>query len=152
VDIKKAGEKKSNNQQLKWIVGAVIGVLTLSVWGFSQPSGAEKVASDQIWSAKVKQGDLALQVEGYGKLKSKEQRLLSAPTNAIVEEILLKPGALVTANSVILRLSNPEVAQQVKDAHRELNTYKTNILQLGLNQQREILSQQGEHEALMSQL
>ena len=152
MDIRKASEKKSNNQQAKMIIAATIAVLTLSVWAFSQPSGAEKVASDQIWTDKVKQGDLALQVEGYGKLKSKEQRLLSAPTNAIVEEILLKPGALVTANSVILRLSNPDVAQQVKDAHRELNTYKTNILQLGLNQQREILSQQAEYEALMSQL
>jgi HlyD family secretion protein len=152
MDIKKSTNIAKSKQRAALIVFSLAIVISLSIWSFSQPAGNQKVSANQIWTDKVKQGDLALQVEGYGKLKSKEHRLLSAPTNAIVEEILLKPGALVTANSVILRLSNPDVAQQVKDAHRQLNTYKTNILQLGLNQKREILSQQGEHEALLSQL
>jgi multidrug efflux pump subunit AcrA (membrane-fusion protein) len=152
MDIKKSTNIAKSKHRSIVISFSLVIVICLSIWSFTQPAGNQKVSANQIWTDKVKQGDLALQVEGYGKLKSKEQRLLSAPSNAIVEEILLKPGALVNANSVILRLSNPEVAQQVKDAHRELNTYKTNILQLSLNQQREILSQQGDQEALMSQL
>jgi HlyD family secretion protein len=152
MDIKKSSNIAKSKQRSIMISLSLVLVISLSIWSFSQPSGKQKISAEKIWTDKVKQGDLALQVEGYGKLKSKEQRLLSAPANAIVEEILLKPGALVTANSVILRLSNPEVGQQVKDAHRELNTYKTNILQLGLNQQREILTHQADQEGLMSQL
>ncbi len=152
MDIKISTDKKSNNQQLKWVVATVLVVITLSFWAFSQPSGAEKVASNQIWTDTVKHGDLVLAVEGYGKLKSKHQRLLTAPANATVEEILLKPGSLVTKNSVIARLSNPEISQQVKEAERSHSNAKATFLQVELKQKRELLAHQALQEQLMSEL
>jgi len=152
MDIKKVTENKSTNQKAKWMIGAVLIVLIVSFWGFSQPSGAEKVASSQIWTDTVKRGDLALEVQGYGKLKSKQQRLLTAPANATVEEILLKPGSLVTKDSVIARLSNPKIAQQVKEAERNYNNAKARFLQTRLKQKRELLSYQALQEQLLSEL
>ncbi|MFT4924253.1 MAG: multidrug efflux pump subunit AcrA (membrane-fusion protein) [Phenylobacterium sp.] len=111
---------------------AVTAGLLLCIWLWAQPSGAQKVAQSDIWSDQIRQGDLAMQVDGYGKLKSKLQRLLSAPTNATVDEIVLKPGALVNAQSVILRLTNPDIEQQLKDAYRELVNRKTLYRQLEL--------------------
>jgi len=149
----KTPEKKKKQFQPPLILGMVaIAVTILSLWSFNQPSASEKVSSSQVWTDVVKQGDIQLSVEGYGKLKSKEQRLLTTPANATVEEILLKPGALVTVDSIIVRLSNPAISQQVKDARRELKNAKTGYLQLELNQQREILAQQAQQEQLMSEL
>jgi len=152
MDIKTTEKKKKHFQQPMVIAMSIIAIVAFSFWSFSQPSASEKVSSSQVWTDVVKQGDIDLSVEGYGKLKSKEQRLLTTPANATVEEILLKPGSLVTVNSIIVRLSNPAISQQVKDARRELKNAKTGYLQLALNQQREILAQQAQHEQLMSEL
>jgi len=152
MDISKPSEKKSNHQQLTLIIGVVSAALILSFWAFSQPSGAEKVASNQIWTDNVKLGDLVLEVEGYGKLKSKQQRLLTTPANATVEEILLKPGSLVSKDSVIVRLSNPVISQQVKEAERNFSNAKAMYLQVALKQKRELLAHQAMQEQLMSEL
>jgi len=152
MDIKVSEQKKKHIQKPIVITMLFITLIAFSLWSFSQPSAGEKVSSSQVWTDAVKQGDIELSVEGYGKLKSKEQRLLTTPANATVEEILLKPGSLVTVNSIIVRLSNPAISQQVKDARRELKNAKTSSLQLALNQQREILAQQAQHEQLMSEL
>jgi HlyD family secretion protein len=152
MDIKTPEKKKKQLQQPMVLAMLAIVVIASSLWSFNQPSASEKVSSSQVWTDIVKQGDIELSVEGYGKLKSKEQRLLTTPANATVEEILLKPGSLVTVDSIIVRLSNPAISQQVKDARRELKNAKTGYLQLGLNQQREILAQQAQQEQLMSEL
>ncbi len=145
---------KNTNKTHKLLITAfiLIAVVSMSFWSFSQPNASQRVPRDQIWTDTIKRGDLVIQVEGFGKLKSKEQRLLSAPDNAIVEKIILKPGALVTKGSVIALLSNPQIAQQVKDANRVLANAKTSYLQLELNQKREILFQQAQHEKLLSEL
>lgn len=151
MDIRKSTEKKPTKSHFKLIMTAVIAVSAFSVWAFSQPSGAEKVARNQIWTDTVKFGDLVLEVEGYGKLKSKHQRLLTAPANATVEEIHLKPGSLVSKDSVIARLSNPKVSQQVKEAERNYSKAKATFLQVGLKQKRELLALQALQEQLMSE-
>jgi len=152
MDIKAPEKKKKQFQQPMVIVIMIVVIISYSLWSFTQPSASEKISNSQVWTDFVKQGDIELSVEGYGKLKSKEQRLLTTPANATVEEILLKPGSLVTVDSIIVRLSNPEISQQVKDARRELKNAKTTYLQLALNQQREILAQQAQQEQLMSEL
>ncbi|MFT5636712.1 MAG: HlyD family secretion protein [Cognaticolwellia sp.] len=152
MDIKLSQKSTNKNSKSIIITLIVVTAVSLSFWLFNQPSGSQKVSRSQIWTDTIKHGDLAIQVEGFGKLKSKEQRLLSAPDNAIVEEIILKPGSLVTKDSIIVRLSNPQIAQQVKDANRVLANTKTSYLQLELNQKREMLSQQAQQEQLLSEL
>jgi len=152
MDIKISPNTTNKNSRLIITAFITLAVIGTSFWSFSQPSNSQKVPRSQIWTDTIKRGDLAIQVEGFGKLKSKEQRLLSAPDNAIVEEIFLKPGSLVTKESIIALLSNPQIKQQVKDANRILANTKTSYLQLELNQKREILSQQAQQEQLLSEL
>ena len=152
MDIRKSSEKQPTALRYKIIITVLLSLVVLSVWGFSQPSGTQKVASHQIWTGIVKMGNLSLDVEGYGKLKSKHQRLLTAPANATVEEILLKPGSLVTAGSIIARLSNPEISQKVREAKRNYSKAKSTFLQVQLKQKRELLAHQAMQEQLMSEL
>jgi len=152
MDIKISPKNTNKNNKLVITAFMVIAIVGISFWSFSQPSANQKIPRNQIWTDTIKHGDLAIQVEGFGKLKSKEQRLLSAPDNAIVEKIILKPGSLVNKDSVIALLSNPQITQQVKNANRILANEKTTYLQLELNQKREILSQQAQQEELLSEL
>lgn len=59
------------------------------------------------------QGDIEQSVSGFGTLKSKTTRLLTSYSSAVVDEIVLRPGAIVTPDSVIMRLSDPEIEQAV---------------------------------------
>ena len=56
------------------------------------------------------------QVRGSGTLVPEEIRWIPATTQGRVERIILRPGAQVTAGTVILELSNPELQQSVKEA------------------------------------
>jgi len=142
---------KKHTPYLKVLVLAAV-LMGAFVWLMMQPNAQQRIASSDFWSGQVQQGDLQLQVSGYGRLKSKTPRLLTAQSNATVEEIVLKPGALVTPDSVILRLSDPLVSQALIEAKRLLNQSNNQFLQLKINQQRELLAQQAQLETLRSAL
>ena len=152
MDIKKSPAKSPYDHKKKWFAIAATLIITMSIWSFTQPSASTRVASSQIWTDTVKVGDLKLEVEGYGKLKSTHQRLLTAPANATVEEVLLKPGSLVQKGSVIVRLSNPDITQRVKAAQRDLQRAKAKYLQIQLSQKRELLAHQATQEQLQSDI
>lgn len=90
------------------------------------------ISRQEILIEKVKVGDVDVVIDGYGSLKSKKQRLITSLTNAKVKEIILKPGAVVTAGSVIALLDNPELVQNVENSELELEKLKANLRQLKL--------------------
>ena len=116
----------------------VIGVL---VYFAVSKNGAVSVEREDLLIESVQQGDLAVIIEGYGALTSDKQQLITSFSAATVKEIVLKPGAQVIANSVIVRLENPELVLQVENSEQELIQVQANLRQLKLNNQREILNE-----------
>ncbi|GAC21258.1 efflux RND transporter periplasmic adaptor subunit [Paraglaciecola arctica] len=116
----------------------VIGVLIYFAVG---KNGAVSVDRESLLIESVQQGDLEVIIEGYGTLTSDKQQLITSFSAATVMEIVLKPGAHVSANSVIVRLENPELVLQVENAAQELIQVQANLRQLKLNNQREILNE-----------
>jgi multidrug resistance efflux pump len=147
MDIKVETRPKTNIKQ--WLLGGAIAAIVISSFVLSSDHSAQVPEAD-IWVGEVKQGDLQQTVGGFGRLKSKDTRLLTAYSAATVEEILLKPGALVTPNSVIARLVDPALAQSVKAAERMLTQTQNQLLQLQINQKRELLAQQSALEVMRS--
>jgi len=129
-------------KQLFIATGLVL--ITLMTWKLSNSSDSLSISKDKIWTGVVQSGELNLQVEGYGKLQSKVQWLLTSPVKATVKEILLKPGAVVEPNSIIMQLQNPELAQQVINQNLELKSLQANLRQQKVNLRREHLAQQGQ--------
>ena len=147
MDIKVETRPKTNIKQ--WLLGGAIAAIMISSFVLSRDHSAQVPEAD-IWVGEVKQGDLQQTVGGFGRLKSKDTRLLTAYSAATVEEILLKPGALVTPDSVIARLVDPALAQSVKAAERMLTQTKNQLLQLQINQKRELLAQRSALEVMRS--
>lgn len=116
----------------------VIGVLVYFAIG---KNGVVSVARENLIIVSVQQGDLEVIIEGYGTLTSNKQQLITSFSAATVKEIVLKPGAQVSANSVIVRLENPELVLQVENAEQELIQVQANLRQLKLNNQRELLNE-----------
>lgn len=144
-------KKKPTKRKLLIFAGIAAG-LALLFWITTQPAAAVKVSASDIWVGEVKQGDMEQSVSGFGTLKSKTTRLLTSYSNATVDEILLRPGAIVEPDSILIRLFDPEIEQAVKTAERTLVQSKNQYLQLEINQKREILAQESSLEELRSAL
>ncbi|MEJ6474154.1 efflux RND transporter periplasmic adaptor subunit [Pseudoalteromonas piscicida] len=143
--------KKRNKVNWLWAVGGTVFAVFI-IWLLIQPSAQASLPIAKTWIAEVQQGDLEVSVSGYGQLKSKKPRLISAASDATVEEILLRPGAEVTPESIIMKLQDVNLAQSLKDAKRSLAQSQERYLQLDINQQRERLSHQADLEILRSEL
>jgi HlyD family secretion protein len=151
VDILKQKPKKtilSNKGVL--ITIAVLVVIILVSYAKASLNNVSLARKDLLL-ATVKQGDIDVTVEGYGKLTSDKLQLITTLTKATVEEIVLKPGATVTKESVIVKLANPELQQQVQSAEYSLAESKANLRQLKLNQRRETLTEKSNYLELVSQ-
>ncbi len=121
------------------VVFLIVSLIILALFLFKQTIVSISVDRTQVLIEKVQQGDLAVSIAGYGNLRSDKLQLITSLTKATVKEILLKPGAIVTADSVIVRLENPELQQLVENSQQELAQKKANLRQLKLNNQREKL-------------
>ena len=138
----KTKKKPTNLFQKKYSVAIalVASITLLAIWA-NQSVGSVSVLRNEILIEEVQQGDLEVIIEGYGNLTSDKQQLITALTRATVKEIVLKPGASVSADSIIVRLENPELSQQVDNARQELAQSIANLRQLKLTNQRELLNE-----------
>ena len=123
------------------IIIAIMLLFTVLAINFNNSFNNRTLARKDILIATVQQGDIDISIDGYGTLKSANMQLLTALTKATVKQIRLKPGALVTKNSIIVQLENPELEQLVTNAQQALAQQQANLRQLKLNQQREILNE-----------
>jgi HlyD family secretion protein len=118
VDIARPATVARNKKIRRILYGSaalvVIILITLAVSRLKP--AAPSVDRATVWIDTVKRGPMLRQVRGSGTLVPEEIRWIPATTQGRVEKIVLRPGANVTPNSVILELSNPDLQQAVKDA------------------------------------
>jgi len=132
------------------LLGASL-LMLISGWRLGYSDDAEAVARESVTIAKVETGEFSLKVEGYGSLQSVNKRLLTATSNAIVDDIKLKAGAVVNADTVILTLKNPELTAKLRQTLAKLQNAKTNKRQISLQQQREMLNNESSLSELESE-
>src|SRR5579863_1963492 len=115
--------KKKRRQLFVW---AGIGVVVLSSMAFAvsrlKPA-APTVDRSTIWPDTVKQADLTIQVRGStGSLVPREDsiELIPAQTDATVVRIIALPGAVVTPDTVVMDMSDPQLEQELLSAQSAL--------------------------------
>src|SRR3954471_23725891 len=117
-----------------------VGAITL---GLSKlKPAAPGVERGTVWIDTVKRGPMVRDVRGQGTLVSEDIRWIPATTQGRVERILLRPGTQVSASSVILDLSNPQLEQELHDAELKLNGAQASLANLRVQSQNEALAQE----------
>ncbi len=147
MDIIQPKSKRKVSTTVVVAAGILIAVL-FCVYQFMQPASSQKVKQSEVLTGIVKRGDMNVEVKGYGVLRSDKQKLLTSMSSATIEEIVLKPGALVKPDSVILQMSNPELVLDLELSRQKENQEKANLRQLKLNNIRDLMSE----EAAIAQL
>jgi HlyD family secretion protein len=80
-------------------------------------------------------------VEGLGTLVPEDVRWLSAGTEGRVDQVFLRPGARVRANTVILQLSNPDTVREIADAELARKKSEAELANLRVQLQAQLLNE-----------
>ena len=117
MDIARPELKQRKRRRQLLIGGGVLTLLIITAISLARLGPAiPGVERSSVLVDTVKRGELLREVRGPGTLVPKEIRWIAAETTARVEHIVVKPGATVEPDSIILELSNPEVEDQLRAA------------------------------------
>jgi len=128
VDI--ARPPKSKRSRYVMAAVGIIGVGVVSVALGRLKPAAPSVERSTVWIDSVRLGTMLRSVRGSGTLVPERIRWVSAVTAGRVERVNVRPGATVTASSVLLELSNPDVQLQALEAQRGLTAAQAELLNL----------------------
>jgi HlyD family secretion protein len=108
--------RKKRIRNAAYIVVGLLVVGGVSVGLSRLKPAAPTVERAVVWPDTVKRGNIMREVRGLGTLTPEDIRWIPATTQGRVERIILRPGAQVKPDSVILELTNPTLEQQLQDA------------------------------------
>jgi HlyD family secretion protein len=120
------------------VLGVVLATIALSRLKPAVPS----VDRSTVWIDTVKRGPMVRQVRGLGTLVPEDIRWVPANTEGRVEKIIVRPGAQVKAETVILELTSPELEQAAHDAELQAKAAEAELTSLKATLQREVLDQE----------
>lgn len=140
MDIPRPDQAKAKRRKL--IITITLGVLALIgitvALGRLKPA-APTVERNLVWIDEVKRGQMLRQVRGLGTLVPEEIRWIAARTQGRVEKIVLRPGAVVSPDDIILHLTNPDVEQGAANADLQLKAGEAELLNLRVTLQSGVL-------------
>ena len=149
--------QKPDNTRAKRIKrGLYAGVALLFLGGTSiavsrlRPAGPS-VDRSTIWTGDVKRGTMLRDVHGIGTLVPEDIRWIPAQTDSRVDRIVLKPGAPVKADSIILELSDPSLQRDTLDAEYQLKAAEADYQNLKVQLNSELLNQKAAAAAVHSE-
>tara|TARA_Y100000310_G_C20646894_1_gene797171 strand:+ start:432 stop:1685 length:1254 start_codon:yes stop_codon:yes gene_type:complete len=143
MDIKRKNNKHDSLKHKVKIFGIIIAVcIGLLFYVSTLEPAALSVPKSQLWIDTVKYGDMIQEVRGPGRLVSNEIRVLAAESNARVDEVYLNPGKQVTPDSKILKLSNPNLLEQLSAAELNLANHKVEYATQKAVFERQLIEQQ----------
>ena len=141
MDVPRAGTGKRK----RWIwmgAGALLLLVTTVALARLKPA-APVVDRDIVFTGKVEHGTMIRQVRGPGTLVPEQMRFISAVTAGRVERRLVQPGEQVTANTVLMVMSNPDVQLEMLESERQLAAAQAGLVEMRTNLEAQRLNQAG---------
>jgi HlyD family secretion protein len=127
-----------------YIAVGLVAVAAITLGVSRLKPAAPSVERATVWIDTVKRGPMTRQVRGSGTLIPEDIRWIPATTQGRVERILLRPGAEVKPDTVILEMSNPDLQQSVKDAQLAFQSAEAAFLNKKADLQSQYLNQQAD--------
>lgn len=126
---------------IPWGIALVAIVLTTIGLSRLKPA-APTVDRATIWMDTVEQGLMLIRVRGPGNLEPEQIRWIPAQVQGRVERKFVQPGTRVTANTILVELSNPDVQLQLLESQRQLSAARQQLVMLRSNLQTQRLNQE----------
>ncbi len=124
------------------IAAAAIPAITVALSRLKP--AAPTVERSTVWIDTVKRGPMLREVRGLGTLVPEEILWIPAQTQGRVERIVVRPGAAVKPESILLEMSNPELDQQTLDAEYQMKSAQAGFIDLKVKLESQRLTQMAE--------
>src|ERR1700745_1716945 len=111
---------------------------------------APSVDASTIWPDEVKRGPMLREVRGLGTLVPEDIRWIPAQTDSRVEKWVLRPGAIVKPDSVIMELSDPTLQREALDAEFQLKGAEADYANLKVQVDSDLMNQKANEAAVRS--
>jgi HlyD family secretion protein len=134
--------RKKRKRRIMIIAGSVLGLILVTVLLSRLKPAVPSVDRSTVWVDTVKRGPMLRQVRGLGTLVPEEIQWIATNTEGRVEKIVIRPGAKVTKDTVLLELMSPELEQAAHDAELQANAAEAELTTLRATLQREVLQQE----------
>ena len=140
MDIARPDQSKAKRKKrIIYGVVAALALIGITVLLARLKPAAPTVERNLVWIDAVKRGQMLRNVRGLGTLVPEEIRWIAARTQGRVDKIILRPGATVTPDSVILMLANPDVEQAAANADSQLQAAEAELANLSVTLQSTVL-------------
>ena len=118
------------------LVGVTVGISRLK-------PAAPTVDRSTIWTDTVKRGSMLRQVRGLGSLipSHEDVRQIPAETEATVIRIDKLPGSQVTADTILVEMSNPQLEQEALDAQLQVKAAEAEYQSLKVKLDSDLMTQ-----------
>lgn len=136
--------KKKKIRRMMYGAAVLVVLVFISVGISRLKPAAPSVDKAAVWVDTVKRGPMLRLVRGSGTLVPEDIRWVNTSTQGRVERILLRPGAMVTAGTVILELSNPELQQSVTEGQLSYQSAQASYQNRKAELESQLLSQQSD--------
>lgn len=133
---------KKRKRRIIIIAASALGLILATIAISRLKPAVPSVDRSSVWIDTVKRGPMVRQVRGLGTLVPEEIRWIAANTEGRVEKIVVRPGAQVEADTVILELASPELEQTAHDAELQATAAEAELTSLRATLQRELLDQE----------
>ena len=136
--------------------GVMIAVGLVAIGGITygltklKPAAPTLEASTAVIET-VKRGEMVRDVRGNGTLVPDVTRMVPAPSDGVVERILLKAGVEVDPSTVIVELSNPQLEQQATDTEFQVKAAVADQENLKVRLESETMTQKSNIATINSQ-
>src|SRR6266849_5959824 len=111
---------------------------------------APSVDRATIWPDEVKRGPMLREVRGLGTLVPEDIRWIPAQTDSRVERWVLRPGAIVKPDSIIMELSDPTLQREALDAEYQLKGAEADYANLKVQVDSDLMNQKANEAAVRS--
>ena len=120
---------------------AVVAVSLTTVAVSRLQPAAPRVDRDAIYLDTVGRGPMVRQVRGVGTLVPEHIRWIPATTDGNVERIVIQPGAVISPETIVVELNNPELEQVALEAQLNLDAARARYSNRRVEVERSLLEQ-----------
>jgi RND family efflux transporter MFP subunit len=136
-------KKQKRRRQIIWSVAALIVLVGVTVGISRLKPAAPTVDRSTIWTDTVKRGSMLRQVRGLGSLTPSHEdvRQIPAETEATVIRINKLPGSQVTADTILVEMTNPQLEQEAVDAQLQFKAAQAEYESLKVKLDSDLMNQ-----------
>jgi HlyD family secretion protein len=143
MDVPRTGvAAKKRKRRIMIVAASLLGLIVVTFAISRLKPAVPSVDRSTVWVDTVKRGPMVRQVRGLGTLVPEEIRWIAAGTEGRVEKIVLRPGAKVEPDSLILEMSSPELEQEAHDAESKAKAAESELTTLRATLQKDLLNQE----------